>query len=787
MSQPETNLPAKPTVADWVARTVFFVIMALVMISMPMPPANELDASWRMVLSKAFQEGMQFGVDVVFTYGPLGFLMGKTYCGIHYNSLIAWQVCSALIFTGIIFRQGLRLTGYRRYFYFGFFLLFGVAYEDALHQMIIGLVGFELLRRHDDPGRWFSLGAGVLLGGLGLFKFTDLMLGSVFVGSVAGLQLWRHRPRSAAWLAGWFAFAFLLGWVLCGQRLLNLPAYFYNSWEISQGYQEAMGIPTPIDGLIVGVIALGLIVTYALCFWRGQTDQARGTATTVALAAYVYLNWKHGFIRADGHMIGFFYAVLVPATAYPHLLDDGARSRRIQAVLTVVLGAFAFAGVGVALPGLFRGLLSTPQERLFGNATKLLNPGDTRGYYEHLLTVELGLYDLPKIRAVVGHGSVDVLGYEQAIALYNKFNYRPRPVFQSYSVYRPHLSHLNLAYYASDRAPDFVLLKLQTIDQRLVTFDDPEVLSLLLHRYEYVLSEKGLQLWRRNPGGFSTASIAPKPLQTATVAVGQPFNAKKFSDRPLWAAVELRPSLLGRLRAIIYKMPIAYLRVQNTQGAVAKYRMPLPQGRTGFIINPIVDDLTSYMQFAGGRVERLLDSLTVEIQPEDRPFFADHYTVRLAELPPSTAGRKFFLDAQKQLFRMFDVVPLSFSAMTPISEGAIDNKPVMVFHAPSEMTLAMPKGATEITGAFGYLEGAYTNGNETDGAVFSISWVLNTEEILLFERQLDPAHRLKDRGLQQFKVALPDRPGGSLILRTSPGPKNNFAWDWTAWTELNIH
>ena len=98
MNQPVKHTPAPSCAADWVARATFFLLMALVMITLPLAPANELDASWRMALGKFFHDGLQFGRDVVFTYGPLGFLMGKTYAGSQFTSLIVWQLLQGVIF-----------------------------------------------------------------------------------------------------------------------------------------------------------------------------------------------------------------------------------------------------------------------------------------------------------------------------------------------------------------------------------------------------------------------------------------------------------------------------------------------------------------------------------------------------------------------------------------------------------------------------------------------------------------------------------------------------------------
>ena len=62
-------------------RGLLFLLLTTVIFSFPNKPSFDLDASWRMALSQFFIDGLQFGRDVVFTYGPLGFVMGKTYSG----------------------------------------------------------------------------------------------------------------------------------------------------------------------------------------------------------------------------------------------------------------------------------------------------------------------------------------------------------------------------------------------------------------------------------------------------------------------------------------------------------------------------------------------------------------------------------------------------------------------------------------------------------------------------------------------------------------------------------
>src|SRR5690606_18800970 len=121
---------------------------------------------------------------------------------------------------------------------------------------------------------------------------------------------WQTRRYPALRLPGLFVGLFLVGWMACGQHPANLPAYFHSSWEISQGYLDAMGFASPSAQLYLGLAVVALMLAYLLVNTITSTDRVRNAALTLGALAYLYLNWKHGFIRADGHQIGFYYAVL---------------------------------------------------------------------------------------------------------------------------------------------------------------------------------------------------------------------------------------------------------------------------------------------------------------------------------------------------------------------------------------------------------------------------------------------------------------------------------------------
>lgn len=775
--------PATPL--DWVFRVLGFLVLFIVAFNLPKYPVLELDASWRMAVGRFFAEGRQFGSEVVFTYGPLGWTMAKTYWGAQWSWLFVWFVAQSLLMAVLVFWYARRLQGYYRIFFLLFFFIWGLTYQDAVHMTAIAFLGFEQIRRSNQPWRWSSLLLLALLVVYSLVKFTNVLLAFSLVSLAGLLELWTSRRITALRTPAVFGVLFLLGWKLCGQNIGNLPSYFRSSWEISQGYQDAMGLPCPTSQLVVGVIIAVLMLVYLALAVLTQTDRVRGLVLATGGFAYLYVNWKHGFIRADGHQIGFHYAVLTLVVAAPLLLDETLKLRLVK---NLVLGAAALCtlvAMDLVLPGLVRGSLGIAQDQLNRNLAFAFNARATYSSYPQRFDAERDAVNLVKVRDTVREASIDVLGFEQGIALFNRLNYQPRPVFQGYSAYTPYLSHLNLDYYASDRAPEYVLFKLQTLDGRLETMDDPDALRLLVHRYTYLFTEQGFTVWKKKPGLFVAADFAPKPERTVDSKLGEVIPLGDLTTANVWMQVDFNFTLLGKLKRFFLRPPLVQLRITDEKGTETVHRLPRPIAENGFMLNPVVNDQLEFMRAAGGIASRRVRSVTIEAAPDDKNGVKIPIRVVFSKLPASAEGKAFLRHVNEAKFHMFKAAPVSFEALNPPGEDLIDNQKVMILHAPSQMLFEVPANAKTLTGSFGFVAGAYSGQAHTNGANFVIVWNEGSKQTVLFERFLNPAATQSDRGLQKFTVQLP-KSTGYVYLRVEPGPFGEYAFDWTGWTGIEF-
>src|SRR6187551_2006121 len=120
----------------------------------PNAPSSGLDPSWRMAVGYAAEHNWQFGTDIVFTYGPLGYLLASTNSGGLYFQHLAWQIGANLIFAVGIWFLGRSYGGWRKAAYYVYFFAFGIIYTDAVHMIVISLFSLGLLREDVVVRRW---------------------------------------------------------------------------------------------------------------------------------------------------------------------------------------------------------------------------------------------------------------------------------------------------------------------------------------------------------------------------------------------------------------------------------------------------------------------------------------------------------------------------------------------------------------------------------------------------------------------------------------------------------
>lgn len=595
--------PAATSVAErapLVGLSLVITLLAWPIIAKPI--ATGLDQSWQIALHLAMWDRLRQGVDIVFTYGPLGFLsVPEPYLGA--SSLLALLATGA-VYLGLVTAL---LVEARRILPLGLAALVVL----MVARLFAGLPPFEAFQALVFVGCVEALSGRIRLrpeviaATLGVAAAVAA-LGKINVGIfVAGMGLVTALTMDRRWwraLAAYMASATVatLGlWLVVGQRLSDLPDFARGAYEIVAGYSEAMGTdrdPALLWIYLAFVVSAGLVGWSARRLSAGWVRQRRlGLAALVALI--VFAMWKTAFVREFPAYAFATFVVALVALGAP--LGD----RRLWIASLLVVGV-AFVGAAKTTPGAYVNVASSARSLINETVTAVL-PGRARGAQQRnraLLRTRYGLE--PAIVAELSGRTVSIDPVEAGAAFaYPEMTWSPLPLFQSYSAYTPRLDELNAARLRSADAPERILRGIAlnpdppdwltrqrghplqpgesipvTIDGRFRWFEAPGAMLEMFCRYRQLASSAAWQVLGRSGQACGPAEPLATVKAEEGVAVQVPVETRP--DRFVTVRVTgMEPSILDRVKTLLFKADEWYVTIGNV-----RYRLVAATAGDGLLL-----------------------------------------------------------------------------------------------------------------------------------------------------------------------------------------------------------
>lgn len=556
-------------------------------------PSADLDASWGAVLHEAARRHWQYGPDIAFTYGPLGYLSVPVFApDVFWWGLVLRVAIGAVC--GWALHEVARLAGWRAgYAPAAVLVLLPPAMASTDLPWILPAMLWPVVAAGRDTRARVATGLlGVVVGLAGLVKFTTFVLAIGVAAAITPVDLHRRRwPVAAIALAG----SVLGGWWLAGQSLTNLPAWIAVSWDTSAGYNEAMSTPVgpyQLRELAVFVVAAVAVMAGALT-WR-KCDHADVGVLLPSLALVVFVLFKLGFVRHDAHATSAFFAMpLLAAIAVAPAWRRGASRAARSAALAVLLTGLAAHAYGLrrhfdrlAPPEHYRAALVL-QARAVGD---LLRPV---AFHARLTRARDDALAHLRATTPLGdvHGTVDAYGHHQGDLLAHPVDYTPRPVFQSYGAYTPGLAQLNRAHLAGPDGPRHVLVDPESIDFRYPLHDDGASLPVLLAAFDAMDTHgRFLHLARRATAG----SVDLERLGRVRARAFDEF-AVPASPSPVWGRIAIERTWVGRLATLAFKLPPIVVDVRTADGRLREHRLVRALAADGMLVSPLVETTADFM------------------------------------------------------------------------------------------------------------------------------------------------------------------------------------------------
>jgi hypothetical protein len=752
---------------------------------------GDVDGSWNQSYGYFLKNHFQAGKDYIFTYGPLGYFHTAMYDSELFWHKYVWELAVKFVFAAAVMRFTRHLAGRTAKLLFCLLALVFIAMTELIFPLLMMGVITVKEGRYSPP---YLAAVALFLAVISLVKFTYFMYSAPVVCLISLGMLGGGRRWAAVLPPALYAAAFSLAWVAAGQSLANVPRYLSGSLEISAGYDEGMGVEgNPAELYLAGVILVTFWATL-LPFSARDLPAARRLgglrqlSLVGLLAVTAFLEWKHGFVRHGGISVIFFCFFVMTPFLLPGLFPDFDWGAAPRARLTTACFCMSLAGVAISGGGVdwITYLPSVPGS-VVDTARVALDPSRLRGDLERLQAEKAEASRLPAITSRVGRSTVDVISVEQGVLLLNKMNWRPRPVFQSYSAYTPFLQSANARFFRSEAAPEYVIFRLEPLDGRFPTLDEGQALLEVLRRYRPVLAEKGYLLLERQQGPVDDEALAGEVVLEKRVPFGEEVDLGGLPGKYHTLALKFTPSRWGRLRKFLYKPPEVSIHVRtDPDHDPVTYRLIPSMAECGFVLNPLLGGWEDVMNLYDydHPVGNMVTSFSVTCGAPGS--YDDDIAVTVKSFPRLVGCRLDPAVRNQARYPMMRTPFVRATAKEPISAEVCDGREVLRVHAPSEVVFNVPPrpGPRRVSGKFGILPDAYEN---TDGVQFAVEYTpRGGTPAVLFDKFLDPHSNPQDRGAQDFATSLPPGGEGTLVLKTFNPPDKNEHYDWSYWTDFEI-
>jgi hypothetical protein len=561
-------------------------------------PGDGLDSSWSFAMNYALAHGMGFGRDIIFTFGPYAAVYTRMYHPATDLMMLASCLFLALWYWfcfGLLIRSAAR----HHALYFLLFLACLLYSQDALlfsipllAALVLHRIGCEEQTSGAAGRRSTLLISFVLLpfGLLPLVKGSLLLLCGAIALACAVLFLHQRHRRRAALCVLVPGVAMLFLWIVSGQALTDLPRFFISIRPIIAGYTEAMAV-TGHSGEI-GLYGLAATAILLLIWFQAGMTAASKLFLSAIFGVYLFLAFKAGFVRDDGHSVISAASLLFAGLFLPYFLAS-RRVLQVRLLCLLVWGYIDGDYVKTSTDALLPRLVGTYQVPWSGLTARFNDPAYPRTDYDAALRKLRQIAPLPALP-----GTTDIYSYHQSYLLASDNTWSPRPVLQSYSVYKPQLAELNRQHLLGSTAPDNILFSVEAIDGRLPSIEDGASWPLLLQKYAPTRMLNGALLLQRTPATVQAPAPVPLPLGSKSYRFGASI-ALPPSAQPVYAAIAIRPTLMGRLAGVFFKPSQLHITLTLQDGGTKTFRFSTGMVLQGAMVSPLIENTEEFGKLYG--------------------------------------------------------------------------------------------------------------------------------------------------------------------------------------------
>lgn len=603
-------------------------IMAIFMVSSPfvVRPSLEdtgpswlgLDVSWQMTLNYARMNHWVWGQDIIYTYGPLGFLATRIGLGVSKWVFLLFDIFVVVNFF-YIYRDFLKNALDK---WLAFFMILAISITiDSMHgsdlSWVITVFSFYWMYKiHDNPrvGYFAFLCINIII-----CFYLKLNTGLVGVMLLTGQLINMLIFRKIKWFYPVLVLLSLsAGIVVTGYLLhVSLPDYIKGALQIIKGYNDVMQLDTQdflrleLDVAILYYSFIGFCIIYFIGILR---EKKFSHIFFVGIAVlYIFLLRKQSVVRNDAyHYCEFFgYSSLVLLSGF--FLKPFDKLQRPISLCMLLL---------ITLSMLYEvqnsgGTIDRMAMRRFTGLQEYFNAVSNYDK-KPFLNNKRKRYIPARVLDQIQNKTVDIFPWDSEYLLENKLNYTPRPVFQSFSSYTHYLQEKNYAFYEK-HAPEYIIYDYESIDDRYPFNDDILTNFFICKNYTFADSFVSNGRWR---------TLLKKKDVVAPIQIDTPGRNKSFKigqempvDWTMMMSITIGFTDEGRIESAYYRTPKVTIMLQRESGSWKTYKVSKEMMKTGVFVDRWINSNADYAKYMKDKF--LLDRIVKVKIIADKRYYAE--------------------------------------------------------------------------------------------------------------------------------------------------------------------
>lgn len=564
--------------------------------------------------------GYTWGNDIIFTYGPLGFLSNCMNVGNNVAwFMFFWILCSlgvAYVLNKIFISEKFS----KKIFFLSMGLLIcgRISLEGGWAQYYICYIAILFMMY----SKAYSSKAYIFTNILFCISFyiktsSALMIFSSMVLFCIGEIFNRSEGKKEVIICTILApIEVLLSYlIIYNHSLTGLIKYIKGCIEEASGYNYAMSMNiSDAYGIWVVVVLVCYIIAMLFLFEKNNMDNF--TILFIFLGP-MYFCYKHGFVRSDHYFIAFSGLLILLSQIVLFINYDiipelvGMRKKVfVSSIIFPFLIGGAFAGRGIS------------DAFLMMRNYNISLPAKIQGVTHQDMRAS---YQLPsEMLYRIGTDTVTIYSWEISYAAFNEINYVPMPGgIQPYNMYTKYLDGMTSDFFENNNAPQWIVLSLETIDNRWPMLECPQTWFSIMNNYHVNYCENGVVLLKNN-------GISNEPeltfLRKDTVSESKIINL----DGAGYICIDASLNTIGKLVNLFWKIPEVDMTVKYKDGHEEKHRVLLECLSGGVYVKSVAYNEDSFVNIVNGNGE-LSEVDSIMFDGEGMKYYKNSMSITLYE------------------------------------------------------------------------------------------------------------------------------------------------------------